>query len=88
MGQKFFFVINYLLGFFFLVYVVPTLLKRKQWACTVILTLSVFMILDLLNPNNFDFIDRIWRGSTVGLFVLFGGFAIYYVRKWADLSSK
>lgn len=66
----------------------PAFVKRKQWALIVILTLSVFIGLALLNPNDFDFIDRIWRGSTVGLFVLFGGFVIYYVRKWAVLSSK
>lgn len=88
MEQTIFYAINYSLGFFFLVYVVPALLNRKQWPCTVILTLSVFMILDLLSPNDFDFIDRIWRGSSIGLFVLFGGVVMYYVRKWAQLSSK
>lgn len=88
MEQTFFIAAHSLLTFSFGFFIVPAFVKRKQWALIVILTLSVFIGLALLNPIDFDFIDRIWRGSSVGLVVLFGGVVMYYVRKWAQLSSK
>ncbi len=66
----------------------PWLLKRGYWALSVILPLSVFLIFALLNPNNFDFVQRLWRGLGIGVLCVTWGFVNFYLSKRTTKNSK
>lgn len=66
----------------------PWLLKRGHWALSVILPLCVFLIFALLNPNNFDFVQRLWRGLGIGVVSVASGFAFFYLSKRTTKNSK
>jgi phosphatidylserine synthase len=66
----------------------PWLLKRGHWALSVILPLCVFLIFAQFNPNNFDFIQRLWRGLGIGVLCVTWGFVLFYLSKRETKNSK
>jgi hypothetical protein len=81
MDKTLFLVMHSSAVFLFSLVLLPWLLKRGHWALSVILPLCVFLIFAQLNPNNFDFIQRLWRGLGMGVVSVACGFVLFYLSK-------
>jgi hypothetical protein len=81
MDKKLFVAAQTLVLFLFSMSLLPWLLRRGHWALSVILPLCVFLIFAQFNPNNFDFIQRLWRGLGMGVVSVAGGFVLFYLSK-------
>lgn len=88
MDKTFFLPAQTLVLFLLSMSLLPWLLKRGYWALSVILPLCVFLIFALLNPNNFDFVQRLWRGLGIGVVSVASGFAFFYLSKRTTKNSK
>jgi hypothetical protein len=74
--------------FLFAMSSLPWLLKRGHWALSAILPLGGFLIFALLSPNNFDFIQRLWRGLGIGVVCVTWGFVNFYLSKRETKNSE
>jgi 4-amino-4-deoxy-L-arabinose transferase-like glycosyltransferase len=81
MDETLFLAAQTLVLFLFSMSLLPWLLKRGHWALSVILPLGAFLIFALLNPNNFDLIQRLWRGLGIGVVCVTWGFVNFYLTK-------
>jgi 4-amino-4-deoxy-L-arabinose transferase-like glycosyltransferase len=88
MEQTIFAAVHSLAVFLFSMCLLPWLLKRGHLTLSVILPLGVFLILAQLNPNSFDFIERIWRGLAMGVVSVVLGFVYHQLLKRRMQKSK
>lgn len=87
MSTTLYFAMQTLVLFLFSMSLLPWLLKRRYWAVSVILPIVVFLIFAQFNPNDFDFIGRLWRGLGIGVLCVIWGIANFYLSKRAEKVS-
>lgn len=88
MDETIFLGVYSLANFLFPMCLLPWLLKRGHVVLSVIIPICVFLILAQLNPKDFDFIERIWRGGLIGIVSVGLGFVYFHILKRTKHNEK